>query len=245
MTDCGDYMLAPSLNGSIWKILPDHLWSSGEYIPQFKNLPPNGSASSEFRTGGVLADNIYILSSTGGLAAAIDTEHFDKDEEKIPLIWQKQLDGKCRAQAGPSGNPLNEPILSPDKSLVLIATPSAVMALHPQTGKIAWKHFDNEGLAVNPALKGNHPVICTSSGKVVFLNMENGKARASFSLPHPPSCPPCFNGDTGIFSLTDGTLCGYNVSSLGLEPDPKSSRPQEPEKPKNKNNTEKYIKSKP
>ncbi|MCR5660552.1 MAG: PQQ-like beta-propeller repeat protein, partial [bacterium] len=61
MTDCGDYMLAPSLNGSIWKIEPDHLWSSKEYIPQFKNLPPNGSASSEFRTGGVLADNIYIL----------------------------------------------------------------------------------------------------------------------------------------------------------------------------------------
>lgn len=244
MTDCGDFMLAPSLNGSIWKIDPEHLWGYKEYMPQFKNLPPNGTASFEFRAGGVLADNIYILSSTGGLAAAIDIENFEKDEEKLPLIWQKQLDGKCRAQAGPDGNPLNAPILSPDKSLVLIATPSALMALNPKTGKIAWKHFENDNLAVNPVLKGNYPVICTSSGKVVFLNMKNGQAAASFSLPHPPSCPPCFSGDAGIFALSNGTICGYSLSGLGLEPDPQDSKPQDQEKAKSQNNSAKYIKNK-
>lgn len=140
---------------------------------------------SKVRSRAAAADGLVVWTSGGGSVVAADA---DSGEER----WRSSI-STARTDAAPAGE------------RIVFGTETGLTALDRQTGHAVWT-ADVGPVAARPAADGRRVVAGTTDGRLVAVDVRNGRVVWSFDAGAEISTPPTIAGRFVVLTSGDGSV---------------------------------------
>ncbi len=208
-----------STRGNLWRI-QIHDLEQRQLLPlKVSSDHGLGDAAREVRAPILALRNRILVATMDGTLHA-----FEPRPGRMTPLWSTPLGPPGVYHSSRRGLALAAPLPDPLESQVYLSLRDRVVAVHTETGRVAWESLLEDRVETRPARWRDQLLVGLRGGRLLALERATGAIAWSLDLPGSPSAGPVIWGDQLVLGFTDGMVRCYDLaSSPPPSPSPQAS----------------------